>query len=130
MVIWDNPNGDSYEPDNTAPQAKHITNGQTQTHSIVPREDIDWIYFDLGNSSEVTLETAGASAILSMQLYESDGVTPRGASQSNTIRYSLDAGRYYLRISGWNNATEIASYTLKLTVEDPVDISVEVYLFP
>src|SRR5919109_1851673 len=74
----------NYEPDNTPGQAKLITSGTSQSRSIVPKTDVDWIKFQLNTSSAVILETTGP--LLSdtrISLYNNN-LTP--------IEYNDDAG--------------------------------------
>src|SRR5688572_20010708 len=52
---------DSYEPDNGATAARPVIEGETQTHSIDQKGDVDWLQFRLTQKSEITLETNGTS---------------------------------------------------------------------
>ncbi|MCX6028459.1 MAG: PA14 domain-containing protein [Chloroflexi bacterium] len=120
------PNGDLYEPDNTAAQANWIYSGSPQTHSIVPATDIDWVKFSLTGQSGVVIETSGTSGDTRMWLYDSN---------LNEIEYDDDdgggafslidrvcgtdpllAGMYYVKVDDFQNDNEIPSYNLALGV--------------
>ncbi|MCX7698919.1 MAG: hypothetical protein N2114_05585, partial [Candidatus Goldbacteria bacterium] len=58
--IWVNGN-DFYEPDNIYLQAKTITSGQTQMHSIHVWDDEDWMKFTVNNSFVFSIYTWGSN---------------------------------------------------------------------
>ena len=116
---------DSYEPDNSKNEAKLITSGQLQTHSIVPADDQDWLFFTLSKSSSVVIETSGTSGDTRMWLYQSDGTTQieyndDGSGTFSYIDYVLNAGTYYIKIDEYGNDNEIAAYNISLTVTPTV----------
>lgn len=111
--------GDSYEPDNASGSAKRLSNGIPQSRSIVPATDIDWAYFDLSASVEVTLATTGSSGDTRMWLYsnslaEIEFDDDDGPDYFSLIRRTLPAGRYYVKVDEYLNNNEISSYTLSL----------------
>ena len=115
--------GDRYEPDNTAGQAKVIASGTSQTRSIDPETDFDWIKFQVSTSSAVLLETTGP--------YESDTRITLYTSTQNPLEVSddegvnfysfidrlcnddpLPAGTYYVRVEEYLQNAKIPSYDL------------------
>jgi hypothetical protein len=77
--------GDSFESDNTDATAKTIILGTTQTHSIRPAGDVDWVKFTLSVPSAVVVETSpgAANGDTEMWLYN---------SSLQLVRYSDDEG--------------------------------------
>ena len=62
LVVDYTPPGDIFEPDNTPAEASfQALNSTSLDHSIVPEDDVDWIYFVLNETSHVDIETNGAS---------------------------------------------------------------------
>ncbi len=122
-----NTGGDSYEPDNTSGQAKLITSGSPQTHSIVPATDTDWVKFTLNATSAVTLETTGATnSDTRMWLYNSNLAQVEYSDDEGINNYSLidrqcsvdalPAGTYYVKVDEFGNDNEIPSYTLAFVI--------------
>ena len=122
---------DSYEPDNAPGQAKLISSGVAQTHSVTPATDVDWVTFTLNNDSAVILETSGATNDdTRMWLYASDNlVDPYGFSDDKDpdnwnwysyLEYTCDAplpaGTYYVMIDEYDNDSPISSYALSYAV--------------
>ncbi|HRD65088.1 MAG TPA: S8 family serine peptidase [Candidatus Competibacter sp.] len=113
---------DSYEPDNSSAQASPFSAGTSQTHSIAPVGDQDWVRFTLAQPSGVVLETAGASGDTEMWLYNSALVQQNynddnGASLFSRIERTcaaspLPAGTYYVKVSEYGNNETVSSYTL------------------
>jgi len=109
--------GDIFEPDNTSGQAKVLINGTcTNGHSLVPTGDVDWKYFVLSSTSDVTLETVGPSGDTEMWLYNSsltqiayDDDSGEGAL-SKIVKTNLAPGTYYAKVSEYGNDAQIASY--------------------
>ena len=114
--------GDSYEPDNSSGQAKTISDGVRQTHSIVPANDVDWVKFNLSNTSNITIETAGSSGDTRMWLYNSSisqlVYDDDGGSGyfSKITKDGLPPGTYYAKIDEYGNNNEISTYYLSLNV--------------
>ncbi|HKZ84224.1 MAG TPA: hypothetical protein VJ793_11280 [Anaerolineae bacterium] len=74
------PGTDRYEPNNTAPDAKSITIGETQRHQIERPGDVDWARLDLVSgiyviSTDNLAQIPGGYMDTVMRLYASDGVT-------------------------------------------------------
>ena len=121
---------DVWEPDNTPQQASTISSGTPQTHTIIPRTDLDWVKFTLTAISSVTLETAGPVVTddTRMWLYNASLTELRfnddkaSSDPYSLIRVGCGAeallpGTYYVKIDEWGNNNEIPSYTLALDVE-------------
>jgi hypothetical protein len=113
----------NYEPDNTAGQAKLITSGTSQTRSIVPQTDRDWIKFQLNTPSAILLQTSGPLLSDTRISLFGAGLTPiEYNDDEGTNFYSyidrlcdtdpLPAGTYYVRVEEYLNDAEIASYNI------------------
>jgi hypothetical protein len=121
--------GDAYEPDDSSGTAKTINVNAPQTHSIIPAIDQDWVKFTLASTSNITLETSGASGDTRLWLYNSglgqiayndDG----GAGLFSLItQTNLDPGTYYVKIDEYGNNNEISSYTISLSATSKVNLS-------
>ncbi len=128
--------GDSFEPDNSSAQAKTIISGLSQTHSIYPVADQDWVTFTLPNNSAVTIETSGLSTSdTRMWLYNNtltqlaynDDINLQDGNLFSRIDFTCDgtplsAGTYFVKIDEYGNNNIINAYTLSLTVTPCVDI--------
>lgn len=111
--------GDSYEPDDSPEQASTISNGQSQTHSISPAGEEDWISFTLNEPSTIHVWTSGSTGDdTRMWLYNSslieiaqndDGSGEYGYF-SNIELSGQPAGTYYAKIKGYYSSVEIDAY--------------------
>lgn len=119
--------GDTYEPNNSSAVAKIITAGNSQSHSLVPVADQDWIMFTLSTTSNITLETSGVDGDdTEMSLYnanqvliaENDDISESTNRFSRITKSSLAAGTYYVKINEYENDDQIAAYTVFLAVEN------------
>jgi hypothetical protein len=116
--------GDAYEMDDTRQEAKSISAGSTQTHSIHFPIDNDFVRFTLAGPSDVILTTGGASTTDDTRLwiYDANGAFVAFDDDSGPDRYSrinrpnLPAGTYYGRVDEFGENATIGSYTLSLTV--------------
>jgi C1A family cysteine protease len=118
--------GDSYELDDTWDQANWIYDGSSQTHSIVPTGDVDWVKFSLSAQSEVVIETSGVSGDTRMWLYDTnlyeleyndDGGSGWFSRIDRLCRVdALPAGTYYVRIDEYGNNDQIPGYNITFTV--------------
>ena len=116
---------DSYEPDNTAAQAKQMFTGSSQTHSISPANDVDWVWFQLSVPSHVVLETTGPVGYdTRLWLYDNSLTEIRFNDDKGVDFYSyistcdmplLPAGTYFVNVDEYNNNNEIPSYNLSLS---------------
>ncbi|MCK5019011.1 MAG: PIG-L family deacetylase [Candidatus Peribacteraceae bacterium] len=113
------------EPNNDYAEANEIIDGETQTHSIDPVGDIDYVKFTLSSISDVTLETSGISGDTTIVLYRPDGTTfiaqdtNGGSGAWSKLSYKrLGEGTYYAKIIENGNNEEISSYDVTLSVDD------------
>lgn len=120
------PCDDAYEPDGVPATAKLIYIGQTQSHSICPDGDADWVRFFGRAGKEYTISTANLGIGLDtyMWLFDSDGETilayndDGGNGVSSRIDFfpAVDA-YYYVQVK---NAGDLAlpqmTYDLSLVV--------------
>ena len=134
--------GDNNEPDNTISQAKVISAGSPQTHSIMPVADVDWVMFTLSQTTAIHLETSGATeADTRMWLYDSnlteiDSDDDGGAGAFSLIDRScgvnpLPAGTYYVKVDEYGNDSIIPSYSLSYSITQncsPLPIANKVYI--
>jgi len=118
------PAGDAYEDDDTPGQAKTIaTDGTAQTHSIHVPDDEDWVTFTLSQTSDVTVQTDGASGDTIIALYGPDSTTTvvdwdddSGQNLFSLITQTgLASGVYYVGVSELDKNDAIASYTIAVT---------------
>lgn len=129
---------DAYEVDNTYSQAKPISSGSTQTHSIHASNDVDWVTFGLTIMSNITLATNGASGSTRMWLYNSTGVSSgssiassAGSPWASLAVNRLAPGTYYVKVDENGEDAKIATYTLSYSSTPALQLSdwtVMVYL--
>lgn len=119
---------DTYEPDNSSAEAKVITSGQPQTHSITPSGDVDWIRFTVSQESNVVLESSGSTASdTEMYLYNSSLSQVEYDDDDGSGNYSLidrtcstdplATGTYYARVNEYGDNGTIPAYQIALTVQ-------------
>ena len=114
------PVGDNFEPDNSAAQARTINAGATQTHSIAPSTDVDWVQFQINSLSSAVIETSGDPGYDTRLWLYNNSLTQlafnddKGESLYSRISVCLPAGTYYARVDDFNNNHEIPAYTLSL----------------
>jgi len=122
---------DSYEPDNTYSQAKVITSGVQQTHSIRPVGDVDWVKFTLTKANSVTLQTSGLDGYdTRMWLYDSSQHQLAFDDDSGTGYYAaitanLNPGTYYAKIDEYNSNDIIGTYYIDLKLAQSAVTEVE-----
>ena len=122
---------DSYEPDNSPAQAKQMFTGSSQTRSISPATDVDWVKFTLAGIpgatvGAVAIETTGPIGYdTRIWLYDSNLTEIRFSDDEGAGLYSyintcdmahLPVGTYYIKVDGFNKNNEIPSYTLSISV--------------
>ncbi len=120
---------DSCEPDGSFAEATTITAGETQTHSISPLGDVDYVTFTLAVPSAITLETTGIdpqAGDTEMFLYNAaqqqidyNDDKSSGTWWSYIQRCgptSLPAGTYYAMVDKRGNNVAIPFYALTLMV--------------
>ncbi|MCX8094033.1 MAG: hypothetical protein N3E50_07715 [Candidatus Goldbacteria bacterium] len=114
---------DFYEPDNIYSQAKTITSGQTQMHSIHVWDDEDWMKFTVNNSFVFSIYTWGSNNPLTyIEVYKNDPTGPTyctggdGNSPGEIVDYQFnDPGTYYIKIRPWDY-NPISLYYIQLLV--------------
>ena len=108
---------DSYEPNEPYYNANPIAMGETQTQSILPATDEDWLSFALSAPACVLIQSTNANVAL--ELYESNSISPGLLTSSDTARidYSLPASSpgspYYIKITS-KDGSEIPQYDITL----------------
>lgn len=126
-LLVDSELGDEYENDNNPTNAKAISVGQTQTHSIHTAGDVDWVTFTPTVSAEYTIQTVGSGLNCDTQLYLYTSLAnaqansylqwddDSGSDRNALISRVLTAGTtYYIKAKAWETYT-IPSYGLKVT---------------
>jgi len=116
--------GDIYEYDDTFPNAKEITSGATQTHSIYTISDIDWVKFTVNSDAIVNIWTSGGYDDTEIYLYDSLGVPGTfiayddnsGVGLFSSITKQLTPGIYYVKINEKGVDQTIAQYDLHLNI--------------
>jgi hypothetical protein len=124
-----NTHRDAFEPDDGSAEAKGITAGIAQVHSISPSTDHDWVKFTLNGTSGIVLETAGThplddtrvwlydSSLTEIEMHDDISTTILNSKIDRVCGVdALPAGTYYAEIDEFNNNRQIANYQLSLTV--------------
>ncbi|MFN2370213.1 MAG: FlgD immunoglobulin-like domain containing protein, partial [Candidatus Krumholzibacteriia bacterium] len=105
------PNGDIASADGP------VGPGTAVSGALSSSSDDDYFWFDVGTAGNVNISLAiGSSADLDWFLYNSAGTqVARGYTTANPEvgSYNAAAGRYYLRVDGYNGVT--SSYTVTVT---------------
>lgn len=124
-IDWETPStGDGYEPDDEWYEAwVHPHNYTSAFRSIDPLGDRDWITFTLSATSDVVVETLGASGDTELWLY--DGSVTQIAYDddsgsglfSRISRSALPAGTYYARVEEFGDNQVISEYGISLSVQ-------------
>ncbi len=117
---------DGYEPDNIPSQAKLISNGESQTHSIVPANDYDWVKFELTETSSFQITTSGSGGDNEMRVFDPQLVPilhdrANGGSDLAKIEWScggwvLPPGTYYALVGEYGQDQEIESYDISISI--------------
>lgn len=114
---------DSYEPDNSFNSASTIMISESQSRSISPIGDRDYVKFSLLFDATVEIETSGGSATSDTYLILYNSLQNIIAYDDNSGVYSfsllqthLVAGNYYILVDDQTGDREINSYTLSLRI--------------
>ena len=117
---------DSYEPNNSSLDAKPISKGATQIHSIHIVDDEDWLKFTLTSPAQnLSVETSGSGdSDTRLWLYDStlnelgfnDNAGPNGYSKI-VMDAPLAPGTYYILVDEFANDELIESYTINLSFD-------------
>lgn len=115
---------DAFEEDDTVAQARAITLGAPQSHTIHVLGDVDWVKFDVVAGGRYQIDTLpGALGFdTEIYLYASDGVTVLGSDDDSGIGDTFAALYFepsttetvYLQISAKDNLTT-GAYRLSVT---------------
>ncbi len=117
---------DAYEPDDTYIDARPISLGEMQTHSINNGGlDVDWVTFTLYNMTTVTMRTSAPSYMWAdtvLYLYDSNGVPDSWIAYDDdgwgngwsVIQIDLSPGTYYAMVESYVHESEIVEYYLEL----------------
>ncbi len=115
---------DSYEFDDSSSQSTTIISDVSQSHSICPVGDKDWLTFTLANDSEVIIETSGPHDDMRMWLYDSSLIEIEFNDDDGIGRFSridrlcgtdeLPAGTYFVKLEESGNNDKINSYDISL----------------
>jgi serralysin len=93
---------DQYEPDDSRNEAKTITFNMPQEKNFTPSDDLDWVTFELNETRNVTISTAGDIDTY-LKLFDRMGnliaEDDDGGSDYNAyIDRMLQRGRYFVRV--------------------------------
>ena len=129
--------GDQYEGDGVSALGTLIQSGQSQTHSIKPAWDEDWLTFTLDEPGVVTLETSGISGDTVLRLFDSDHVEIASDDNSGVNEFSrieagssqdlLPAGTYYVKVEEDGDNAVIEEYSINLLVTDTLILAPGTY---
>lgn len=109
---------DSYEPDNNRTLSKEILTNSTQTHSIYPVGDVDWLFFEINETLRIQIETNGSRGYdTAIKLFDSLGRLLQYNDDGGDYLYSriittLKSGRYYIYVESFGNSSEIPAYNI------------------
>ena len=116
---------DQYEPDDLSSDATPIASGESQDHSI-HRGDEDYMSFSLTERRDVTITTSGITGDTRLYLYTSalsqvgfddDG----GIGSFSSMNVILEAGDYYIKVTGYTASSELGSYSITWNSVTPLD---------
>lgn len=109
-------NGDQFELDNIASDAKYISSNQVQERSISPTNDIDWLTFTTTATGDIAFNlSTTASNYPSMNLYDEYFNRLAGSGFGKILRYNnLPAGNYYLKVKH-SSVRSVLTYYLALS---------------
>jgi hypothetical protein len=105
-------------PDNLR-TAEPITTRDRMKRYIDPRGDEDWFSFEVDGTSTYRVQLLGLPADYDLELYDSEGrkvaAPNRRSTATEKIKEKLSAGRYYVRIVGYEGSWhQKLRYQLKL----------------
>ncbi|OHD15364.1 MAG: hypothetical protein A2Y38_10835 [Spirochaetes bacterium GWB1_59_5] len=136
-VLFEKAMKDSYESDGTITSAKSLTLGETQTHSLYPLDDIDYVSFLAVTDTIYAVTTSSTDTAVTgtrVEILSADGIVV--ASPDNNMGWSegftsISAwtcpadGIYYIKIS--KGYGQIGEYNIKIAEVPPAqDVHVTV----
>ena len=94
---------DRYEPDDSRSEAVRIDLGERQDKNFTPSDDLDWVTFDLAETSTVMIGTSG-DADTYLKLFDRAGNMiaeddDSGDDYNGLIERMLQRGQYYVRVN-------------------------------
>ncbi|MFC1587594.1 pre-peptidase C-terminal domain-containing protein [Planctomycetota bacterium] len=117
------PQDDNFEPNDSSNNAAVISEN---TYTSLRCNDDDWfrIYVSSGQNLSITINFAHSSGDLDIRLYNSSlSLVTAGTSSSSNETVATDnttAGYYYVKVYGFQGATNI--YSMTITIEDPANL--------
>ncbi len=132
-------NGDSFEPDDTIPQAKEIgTGGDRQTHTLNPAGDRDYVYFWATEGMQYTIETGNLGDLCDtvLTLYDQEGTElasdDDGAEEalaSHLTWVAEEESTLFVEVGHFSEVPEgeDASYDVWITESEPVAFEEDEY---
>jgi len=88
--------------------AEPVSGGAHIRRKIDPKGDQDWFSFEADGSSTYRMQLLGLPADYDIELYDSDGkkiaAPGRRSKATEKLREKLTAGRYYIRVVGYDGA--------------------------
>lgn len=132
-------NGDSFEPDDTIPQAKEIgTGGDRQTHTLNPPGDRDYVYFWATEGMQYTIETGNLGDLCDtvLTLYDQEGTElasdDDGAEEALASRLTWiaeEGSTLFVEVGHFSDMPEggDTSYDIWITESEPVAFEEDEY---
>ncbi len=132
-------NGDSFEPDDTIPQAKEIgTGADRQTHTLNPPGDRDYVYFWATEGMQYTIETGNLGDLCDtvLTLYDQEGTElasdDDGAEEALASRLTWVAeeeSTLFVEVGHFSEVPEgeDTSYNIWITESEPVAFEEDEY---
>jgi hypothetical protein len=125
----------SFEPDNTAAQARSFPVGNEETHAFCTDGDQDWVSFAAAAGQTYQIETSnlGLGVDTVLDLYRPDGTTlvssndDHNGNASSLITFTpATAGTYFVRVGNAGGASGPGvTYDLSITLFDCPDAAME-----
>ena len=109
---------DAYEYDDEPSAASWIPVGGSQSRSILPFNDRDWLYVQVDALARFTIQTSGVEGDTILDLFTADNlnepaltVDDTGGSLWAAMTVEMPAGGYYVRVRSYGGSV-IDAYTL------------------
>ena len=132
VAVFFMPLGDIAEPNSEAGDESVIALGETQSHSIAPKTDIDRFSFELPTDEKVEIKLSNVGTAQNfdtlVRLFDSNGTLIDTNNDGGNAQYSrlvtdLSAGSYVIEVSAFIPGTVIPSYALSLAQLDSCDVN-------
>ena len=109
---------DAYEYDDEPSAASSTQVGVSQSRSILPLNDRDWLYMEVDALARLTIQTSGVEGDTILDLFTADNlnepaltVDDTGGSLWAAMTVEMPAGGYYVRVRSYGGSV-IDAYTL------------------